>query len=592
MKIKKFRLKTILLLSIIGIVFLLSGLIFQISIQAQGAPSESQISYPIPELGNCASKQECKVFCDQSENFVACTEWAEKNGVLPEEEVNIKAVKEQAQQAQMFEEGQIKEGPGGCRNVQECTIYCNNPLHTEECFKFGTEHNLISPKEASQIERKMKEAKGPGGCESTDSCEEFCSHPENANVCADYFVKRGLLTPKETQELFNITQAEKQRMEQLAPKDLKPHPKSPKLDTEKIQKALSQEPGPGNCKTVEECKEYCSDLNHAQECLDYAQKHSLMPKEQLKQVKELMTTAGPGGCQGPKECDEYCSDPEHQMECFRFAKKHHLLSKEEEKIMEKVAGGGPGDCQSKSECDAYCRNPEHMKECLDFSVKQGLMTPEEAGRMQELMGNMASRGEAMKGKIPSSGQLPDVKMGKMFRNGMPKENEWPEPSSGENHQGWEPMPPMPPGNYPGSQMGPNMKSNQNSKMNQPSIKGEPNGFSQSQHPMGPPPKEMMFPKGMPPEKMLPKGTYPENQMEPMGPMRPNPPEGYEQYQPQNPEVAPMPPENGENYQYPGTEPPGEPQEPQESQESSPTSFLGPLSNLLSQISQIFNFLHK
>jgi len=430
------------------VVILASNFTFPIlSADAQGAT----ISYPIPELGNCGSQEECKAFCDDVANYVACTRWAAKNNLVSPEKVT--AVEEEVKKIEKFESGEIPEGPGGCKTPAECEAYCAKPEHGEECFKFGMEHGLISPQEAKEIQRQMKEMKGPGGCKSKEECDAYCAKPENAEDCINYAIKDGTLTQAEANELLAIVAKERERREAIPPQPEKfhPEPKEPEINKEKMTEILKTQKGPGGCSTLEECKKYCEDLSHAEECLSFIEKNGLVSSkdvEQMKTMTEVMkTTGGPGGCKSPKECDEYCSLPEHQSECLKFAKEHNLISPEEAKLMEKMAGGGPGGCRNQQECDAYCSDPQHMEECLEFSVKQGIMTKEEAQRMIEIMKRQEKRGLQMKGKPPTKG---GPMMPHMFEGGMPKQNEWPgpggQPSSGApGPENFDPMGPMPPG---------------------------------------------------------------------------------------------------------------------------------------------------
>ena len=54
----------------------------------------SQVSFPIPELGNCVGEDECRAYCDESANADSCNAWARGRGIdvreappIPKEEV-------------------------------------------------------------------------------------------------------------------------------------------------------------------------------------------------------------------------------------------------------------------------------------------------------------------------------------------------------------------------------------------------------------------------------------------------------------------------------------------------------------------------
>ena len=406
----------------------------------------SNISYPIAELGNCASRAECKIFCDQPANYLACSQWAAKNNLISEKE--LKAVEREVEQMEKFESGAISEGPGGCKTPEECDAYCQKPEHAEECFKFGVEHNLISLKEAEQIQKQLKEMRGPGECKTREDCDTFCAQPENLEICINYAVKEGTLQVEEIREVMEIMERERLRKESIIPREPElPHfkPKEPEINKEKAVKILEKEKGPGGCSTLEECKEYCSDLSHAEECFSFAEKHGLVAPKDLEKIrimtKVMKEKGGPGGCKNQKECDEYCALPEHQDECLEFAQKHNLVSPQEVKMM-KMAGGGPGGCKNQKECDAYCSKPEHMEECLMFSVRQGFMTEEEAQRMIEIMKIQEQRGKRLRGAPPKEKIGPTIPP--MFEKGMPAERKWPDLREGFGPQEMPPPEVMPP----------------------------------------------------------------------------------------------------------------------------------------------------
>src|SRR3989344_3588809 len=147
----------------------------------------------------------------------------------------------------------------------------------------------------------------------------------------------------------------------------------------------------GNCASQTECKTYCDVPANQDACLQFATDNSLISKEKIakiKKFKDIAIQGGPGGCKG-QECRMYCADASHHDECLAFAKTHGLINAEEAKLMERGLGlaqkvkeiGGPGGCKSEQECRAYCENPEHMDACLAFAVEHGGFKQEEVRHM-------------------------------------------------------------------------------------------------------------------------------------------------------------------------------------------------------------------
>ena len=63
----------------------------------------------------------------------------------------------------------------------------------------------------------------------------------------------------------------------------------------------------GNCGSLEECKVYCDEFSHANECNVFAVKYGLSSEKSAEKVKNISKT-GPGGCTSESECKAYCDD--------------------------------------------------------------------------------------------------------------------------------------------------------------------------------------------------------------------------------------------------------------------------------------------
>jgi hypothetical protein len=76
------------------------------SAQSNGNTSDtlSNLIYPIAELGNCKDKDDCKIYCNDSNNTTACVNYAEKKNLFSQNDL---------QAAKKFIATGAK-GPGGC----------------------------------------------------------------------------------------------------------------------------------------------------------------------------------------------------------------------------------------------------------------------------------------------------------------------------------------------------------------------------------------------------------------------------------------------------------------------------------------------
>ena len=91
----------------------------------------AKISYPISDLGNCDSRDACKLYCDVAENRDACFAYAQKTGLMTKEKVNA---------AKLV---LSKKGPGSCGSREECLTYCSDSSHQDECLAFAQSHNVL-----------------------------------------------------------------------------------------------------------------------------------------------------------------------------------------------------------------------------------------------------------------------------------------------------------------------------------------------------------------------------------------------------------------------------------------------------------------
>ncbi|MFQ6049495.1 MAG: hypothetical protein ACE5J0_00405 [Candidatus Paceibacterales bacterium] len=377
---------------------------------AQPTDPFSELTYPIPELGNCQSREACEVYCSNPENASTCLDYAERNNLIPEEEIEI------ARQMLALEE---IAGPGGCQGHDECEAYCDDIAHLEECLIFAEAHNLIPPEEleeAKKVVAAIKRGFTPPDCRSKTECDIYCSQPENMEECITFAEAAGLIPPDELEEAKMVLEAI--RKGAIPPPcqgeeecdiycSLPEHLEecisfaeaagfiSPE-EAAMIRKTGGQ--GPGGCRGEDECEGYCEDPAHAEECINFAVEHGFMPPEEAEQAKKMLAmglTAGPGGCQGREECEAYCDDIAHMVECVDFAEKAGFMTPEEaaraRKMAEMGIRGGPGGCQGEEECRAFCDDPANMKECLNFAVRIGEMTSEEAEEARHGM-EMMQRG--------------------------------------------------------------------------------------------------------------------------------------------------------------------------------------------------------
>lgn len=160
----------------------------------------------------------------------------------------------------------------------------------------------------------------------------------------------------------------------------------PKEEIEAAKKFAMVGKGPGGCKTKESCESFCEDISRIDECISFAEKNDFVPKEKLEEAKKVKAAIDKGvkppPCKNKKECDAYCEDSGHMEECIAFGEAAGFLKGKELEDSRKVLvaikkGIKPPACRGKEKCDAYCSNPNNMEECMTFAEAAGFMKENE-----------------------------------------------------------------------------------------------------------------------------------------------------------------------------------------------------------------------
>ena len=502
------------------------------------AASPFDISYPIVDLGNCGSQQECKAYCDDSVNQEQCQIWAENNGFAPKRATPASGTRDRARE--QLDEEALANAPGGCKSPRECDAYCRIEENLNECLDYSVKYGHTTAEEADKI-RARAERGGPGSCKSEAECDSYCRNPKNARECMAFVVEEGKITQEEAD--FMVEQMSKPGGPGGKPTGK--GPAEPKVKEEKVLEALKTETGPGGCKDIKECAAYCMGGEHMNECMDFAAKYGIMAPEEMEKAKKLSQLGGPGGCKNAKECDAFCGKPGNGEICFQFAKDNGLMSDEEIQMMDKQMSvikkldrqAGPGGCRSKEECGAYCSDPTKIEECINFAGQTGMMNPE---AVKNMMGQTQEAKDKMR----------DLER---YRSERAMDE-----ASGQN--GAQPGSQSKPGGFLGNFFGGNKPP-----VGQPGQQMPPQGFVPPNGTRQGPPAgyENMMP---PPnttesdgQQLPPWGTYgppPADWTPPAGGMPPNgtmtrPPAGYEGQMPPSGEMM-RPPAGGENTQPPPT----------------------------------------
>ena len=235
---------------IISLGILAGGFIFSVAL-AETINTNNDVQYPIAELGNCQSKNDCKTYCDKPANTASCLAFAEKRNLMTTDEINS---------AKKFIEAGAK-GPGGCAGKEECEAYCDNISHINECVAYAEKTGILPPLELEEV-KKIQSAinKGiePPPCKNKKECDIYCDNPNNMKVCVAFGEAAGFLKGE----------------------DLK--------DAKKMISAIDKGAIPPPCKGKEACDIYCSQPDNMEACMTFAQAAGFMSPEEAEGSQKVL----------------------------------------------------------------------------------------------------------------------------------------------------------------------------------------------------------------------------------------------------------------------------------------------------------------
>lgn len=338
------------------------------------------ISYPIPELGNCGSKTACRAYCDLPANRTACLNFASARGI------DVYGDRPGGDLTGLtFPIPEL----GNCGSVQECKTYCDQPQNRQACFNFAYEKGLVGGEKAAE---KLSGLTFPiaelGNCGSLAECEVYCNQPDHHQACNAYAKAHGFepqggmagpggCSTSEECDAYCSNPAHREECDAAWQKYCAPHP-----DWPKCQKGPGG--GPGGCTSDEECRAYCEAHPDDEECRrgreEWCQQHP----------DECKGFEGPGGCMSEEECRLYCEQNPDDAECRRgheeWCREHpdECQGPPAGEAGPPEGGEGPGPGEGPDECGGmdcaqFCRENPDDEYCQRKNEEYCREHPEECG---------------------------------------------------------------------------------------------------------------------------------------------------------------------------------------------------------------------
>lgn len=419
MPIKKF-----IILITAGLI-IISSAFFIKSIFAQDETAKANIQYPVVELGGCASEAICKNYCDKPENMEACISFAQDNGLMTKEEIAI---------AKKFMSSDNSQKPGKCTTKDSCEEYCNDINNMDECLAFAEKNDILPPEELAQAKKVQAAiAKGikPPACGNKKACDTYCDSAEHMEECMNFALEAGFMSEKEKADFPKMLAAVKRGVKPPACKGKtacdeycgEPNnmeecmnfameagfmSEEEKANSQKMLAAIKKGATPPKCKGKEGCDIYCQEEGHFEECLNFAEAAGFMNPEEAKMARKT-GGKGPGGCKGKEECDAFCNNQDNQETCFNFGKENGMISEEDLQRMEQ------GKQQFKQ---SLSQAPQAVLDCLSSQIGSDMLEKMKNGSgmpsrdigdkmqicFQQEMGPLQQGGPGEGGMIPPAGQ--------------------------------------------------------------------------------------------------------------------------------------------------------------------------------------------
>lgn len=278
-----------------------SSVLAQASPSPEASPEKPKLDFPISELGNCASVDDCKTFCSDESNQEACINFAKKKGFYREDNSG----QGNARSRLLLQKAQEELG---CSSEKECREICKDEANIDKCQAFAKKFNLNSDSQKLAGSQILEKAKSILGCTSPETCRDVCEKEENREKCSQFAKSAGL-------------------------------------------KGGIQKVGPGGCKSETECKDFCSNPDNFESC----QKFGGGPNGEFR---------GPGGCNSKKSCENFCKENESKCQELkeRFEDRRELEKKCLESPEECEKKKKEIEKEVKGRNDEFCiNNPETCK---------------------------------------------------------------------------------------------------------------------------------------------------------------------------------------------------------------------------------------
>lgn len=141
-------------------------------------------TFPIPELGSCASRTECKEYCQDPTNMIACQSFSQ----------NIRQIVNQ----RLLEKAQAELG---CTTKEDCRTLCSEEQNKSLCASFSRKWKIKTRVKTTVL----NQARTALGCQTLAECKTMCEDPVNKVSCQNFAKQSGLKVRMSLKEKLGCT---------------------------------------------------------------------------------------------------------------------------------------------------------------------------------------------------------------------------------------------------------------------------------------------------------------------------------------------------------------------------------------------------
>lgn len=314
------------------------------------------VTFPITDLGNCGSYNECHTFCEDPVNSETCVSYGKSKGFYQDDPI----VKDKDK---ILTEAKNRLG---CDSYESCLNFCSVPTNHDKCDSFargqGLNGGVVGRPDDKPVLDKAKEVLG---CSSVDACKSFCEQDANVGKCSDFARQVGLRGGEHKVGPGGCTS-------ESTCKSLCSDPGNFQVCKGFQEVSGGTFTGPGGCNSPESCRDYCQ-----QNPSNCGYKPGQSPGQGQGQF------SGPGGQYNPTEmCNRTpnCSWGNNGCQCGFYGETKESAQKAGEYAgfcstnpdkCKPGQAGGFGSSEQRQEFQDFCRqNPDKCKPPSDSASPQ------------------------------------------------------------------------------------------------------------------------------------------------------------------------------------------------------------------------------